>query len=142
VARLEGPYGEFSYLNMRNKRQVWVAGGIGITPFLSMARSLSPGEDYDIHLFHGVKTKNEAYFADELDAIAQRVPGFNFTAVPEDERGFITVDDICGTADMTTTDVLICGPPAMVVALSSKLLERGVPAQRVHGERFGFGPRV
>lgn len=39
-ADIEGPYGAFSYLNVPNVRQIWIAGGIGVTPFLSMARSL------------------------------------------------------------------------------------------------------
>lgn len=87
-ARVEGPYGEFSYLNVRGRRQVWIAGGIGITPFLSMARS-QPGDGYEISLFWGVKDRTQAFFAPELEGLAARVPGLAFYLVPEDEAGFI-----------------------------------------------------
>ncbi|MEA2461708.1 MAG: hypothetical protein QOH90_1885 [Actinomycetota bacterium] len=139
IARIEGPYGEFSHLNMPPGEQVWIAGGIGITPFLSMARSLED-DRYRVHLFYGVKNRAEAYFWDDLREISARVPSFEATLVPEDEEGFITAARVVGT-DAASTDFLICGPPAMVEALSRGLLGAGVPDARVHGERFGFGPR-
>jgi predicted ferric reductase len=55
TARVEGPYGAFSYLNPANRQQIWIAGGIGITPFLSMARSLEVFSGHDIDLYYGVK---------------------------------------------------------------------------------------
>jgi predicted ferric reductase len=141
VARIEGPYGEFSYLRLQHPRQVWVAGGIGITPFLSMARSLPAGGEHEITLFYGVKTRKEAFFAPELQALSERVEGFSVVVVPEDEEGFITTDRILTSQDLTSIDVMICGPPAMVAALRTSLSAAGVPPRNVHGERFGFGPR-
>ncbi|MEA2499518.1 MAG: hypothetical protein QOH26_1923 [Actinomycetota bacterium] len=142
-ARIEGPYGEFSYLNVPHERQKWVAGGIGITPFLSMSRSLRSGGGYDIHLFYGVKTRAEAYFMDELEEIARSVDGFALTLVPEDEEGFITARLLLleGNDDANEADFLICGPPAMVAALDGQLRDAGVPPSSIHAERFGFGPR-
>jgi predicted ferric reductase len=140
AARIEGPYGSFSYLNAANRRQVWLAGGIGITPFLSMARSL--GDDHEIHLIHGVKTRAQAYFFDELHGIATSRAGFHFRLIPEDEQGLITVDLLEEeVGSLQDTDYLICGPPVMIDAISSRLVEKGIPRARIHFERFGFGPR-
>lgn len=140
AARVEGPYGEFSYLNVDNPRQVWIAGGIGITPFLSMARSLEP-EARDILLLHGVKTRSEAFFAAELESIAHRVPDLRVKIVPEDEEGFITASVIATEFGLEGPDFLIVGPPAMERALTDQLLAAGVHRSRIHSERFAFGPK-
>ncbi len=141
TARVEGPYGSFSYLNAASRKQVWLAGGIGITPFLSMARSLGNGS-YEVHLIHGVKKRAQAYFAEELNRIAASKPGFDVTLVPEDERGLITIDLIEeSVGSLDDRDYLICGPPVMIDAISARLVEKGVPRSRIHFERFGFGPR-
>ena len=52
-ARLQGPFGGFSPYNLKQKRQVWIAGGIGITPFLSMCRTLydRPNEFSNYNIF-------------------------------------------------------------------------------------------
>lgn len=140
AARIEGPYGEFSYLNVDNPRQVWLAGGIGITPFLSMARSLEP-DDREITLYHGVKTRAEAFFAAELEEIAARVPGFQVRIVPEDEIGFITVELIARGTGLERIDFLLVGPPAMEESLTEQLVAARVPRSSIHSERFAFGPK-
>jgi predicted ferric reductase len=142
TARIEGPYGEFSHLNMERTVQTWVAGGIGITPFLSMARSLGADNAYNVRLWYGVKKRSEAYFWDELEAISARVPGFAASLIAEDESGFITAEMLLGERDSDAADILICGPPAMVESLTTQLGAAGVPQDRIHGERFGFGPRT
>ncbi|MDP9067469.1 MAG: ferredoxin reductase family protein [Actinomycetota bacterium] len=140
IARVEGPYGEFSYLNIRSRRQIWIAGGIGITPFLSMARALE-GDDYEVDLYWGVNDRRQAYFAEELADIESRVSGFRVLIVPEDERGFITPALIAERSGVEGADILIVGPPAMERALRQQLEEAGVPPRRIHSERFAFGPR-
>ena len=137
-ARVEGPYGEFSYLDVPNRHQIWVAGGIGITPFLSMARS-RPGADFDITLFWGVNERAQAYFADELNRLAAEVPALRFHLVPEDEAGYISVERLQREAQIERADILIVGPPAMERSLRAQLLEAGVPPKRIHSERFAFG---
>lgn len=137
-ARVEGPYGEFSFLNVSNRRQVWIAGGIGITPFLSMARS-KPSEDFDITLFWGVNDRAQAYFAEELNAVADELPSFSFHLVPEDEAGFITAASVAERVDLRTSDILIVGPPAMERSLRHQFLEAGLSPDRIHSERFAFG---
>ena len=142
TARIEGPYGNFSYLAASSKKQVWLAGGIGITPFLSMARSLSDDE-YEIDLFHGVKTRASAYFSEELAEIERSRPTFRLFLVPEDEMGFMTADEIEEhSGDLTRRSFLLCGPPPMVESLTQQLVRKGVAPNEIHFERFGFGPRI
>ena len=62
-AWLEGPYGHFSSSYIKESDQIWIAGGIGITPFLSLMRDIHPNQ---VHLFWCVNKKEEAVYADEL----------------------------------------------------------------------------
>lgn len=140
AARVEGPYGEFSHLNMPRPRQVWLAGGIGITPFLSMARSLT-GDRFDVDLYWGVNTRPQAYFAEELAAIAATVDGFRFHLVVEETDGFISPEMVAETFGYEGAEILIVGPPAMEAALRARFLDAGVPERSIHSERFAFGPR-
>ena len=140
VARVEGPYGTFSFLNVTNKRQVWIAGGIGITPFLSMARSL-PESGYEIDLFFGAKTIESSYFLDELLLISESNKSLRVIPFPEDKLGLLSADYIDGTTkDLANKEILLCGPPVMIDALRAQFAERGIEARRIHFERFGFGP--
>jgi predicted ferric reductase len=138
-ARVEGPYGALSHERMATTRQIWIAGGIGITPFLSMARSLDQ-ERYRVDLYYGTAHASEAHFMDELAAIASAGGGsFRVIPVREDEEGFITAEKVaeaCG--DLADCDILICGPPAMLDNLMGQFLARGVPESRIHAEDFRF----
>ena len=140
AARVEGPYGQFSFLSADNSRQIWIAGGIGITPFLSMARSL-PSSGYEIDLFFGAKSLENAYFLDELQEIGDANPCLRVIPYPEDTLGHLTAAYIGETTtDLAEKDILICGPPVMIEALTAQFAECGVDARRIHYERFGFGP--
>ena len=140
AARVEGPYGEFSHLQMKRTRQVWLAGGIGITPFLSMARSLS-AKTYDIDLFWGVNTRGQAYFAEELAGIAGRLPNFRFHLVVEESDGFISPQMVADACGCEGADIMIVGPPAMERALRQQFVAAGIADRNIHSERFTFGPR-
>jgi predicted ferric reductase len=139
VAKVEGPYGGFSHLKVPRKRQVWVAGGIGITPFLSMVRSLN-GSGHQIDLYFGVKSLDQSYFLAELLALDRTKDDFRLIHVPEDEIGYITADRIEETTgDLKSVDFLLCGPPPMVKNLRGQLIDKGVPRSHIHFEKFALG---
>jgi predicted ferric reductase len=119
---------------MTSRRQIWIGGGIGITPFLSMARSVSRGGGYDVDLYYCIAHAGEAYFLEDLEEHVRVI------TVQEDRDGFLTADKIAETSGPLggDTDYLLCGPPGMMQALRSQLQAAGVPAKRVHAEDFTF----
>ncbi len=137
-AIVEGPYGSFSHRGVANARQIWLAGGIGVTPFLSMARSLD-GAARSIDFYYCVEHEPEAHFLDELREIARSRDDFRVVLVARDMEGFLTAERLAREHDdLVTADVLICGPPAMIDSLRSQLRALRVSNERIHAEEFGF----
>jgi len=142
-ARVQGPHGGFCALLVPNIHQVWIAGGIGITPFLSMARTLDgPSAEcaaLEVDLYYCVEKRDRAFLIDDLFEIADRHPRFRVIPIRKDDLGRVTAADIEGvTPHLARNDIFICGPPAMMRNLTSNLLDRGVPRRRIHSEEFGF----
>jgi predicted ferric reductase/mono/diheme cytochrome c family protein len=138
-AIVEGPYGSFSHRGLPVRRQLWLAGGIGVTPFLSMARSLRYANEPAVDFYYCVERAEEAHFLDELRAIAVRRGDFRLSVVARDEVGLLTAERLAReSGDLAERETLICGPPAMIESLRSQLLAHGVPGDRIHAEEFGF----
>jgi predicted ferric reductase/mono/diheme cytochrome c family protein len=141
-AIVEGPYGSFSSRGLAQPRQIWAAGGIGVTPFLSMARSLDGGGT-PVHFYYCVERPEEAHFLDEFRAIAARRDDFEITVVSRDRDGFLSADRLAAeNPELEASDLLICGPPAMITSLRAQLTARGLPDKQVHAEEFGFAKRA
>lgn len=137
VAELEGPFGAFSYRRSPNRRHIWIAGGLGITPFLSMARSVDAG--YEIDFYYCTETADQAYYLDELFEIADRNAGLRVIPIRRDSLGYVSAADIEGASkDILSKDVWICGPPGMTKTLTQQFRKMGIPAPRIHTERFDF----
>ena len=136
-AVVEGPYGSFG-AGIDSDRQIWIAGGIGVTPFLSMARSLD-GAGPAIDFYYCVEHATEAHFLDELRSIARETDGFRVVLVPRESDGFLTGERLAAeNEDLAQTDVLVCGPPAMIDSLRAQLNAHGLPRDCFHAEEFGF----
>ena len=138
-AVVEGAYGSFTQGSAPGERQVWLAGGIGVTPFLGMARSLPESGGPAVDFYYCVEHEAEAHFLDELRAIAARRDDFRLTVVPRDRDGFLTADRLAREVPrLADADILICGPPAMIESLRAQLLSAGVAAERIRAEEFAF----
>ena len=138
-AGIEGPYGRFNPLRGPEK-QVWVAGGIGITPFLSVLRTMAPGHGKTIRLYYCVRAAREALFFDELEARADESGGVTITRFDSDTGARVDADVIGNDLGGALGDwsYYFCGPKPMVVAVSGGLTKQGVPAHRIHKEEFEF----
>ena len=138
TARVEGPFGIFSYTNTSNKNQIWIAGGIGITPFLGMARSLSGG-DYKIDLYYCAKNSSEMVFLSEMEKISMQNKNFRIIKICSDTRGRLGVQTINAlSGSILEKDFFLCGPLVMMKSMRKALLENGVPNKSIHSEEFNF----
>jgi predicted ferric reductase len=140
IAEIEGAYGKFSYKNYDNTDQIWIAGGIGITPFLSMARSLKPEQKINVDLYYSVKSADELVDYQTLASIMS-TESMRFRLIPHiaDTSGFLTADIIekqSGT--LKDRDFYICGPPPMMKSMKAQLKTKGVPKYRMHSEEFAM----
>jgi len=137
-AIIEGPFGIFSYLNTKNKNQVWIAGGVGITPFLSMAKSLTNNE-YKIDLYYCVNTKSEIVLLEDLTNISIKNNNFKVITLCSDTDGYINSKVISNhSGNLLEKDFFLCGPPQMMKGVRSQLLESGVHNNKIHSEEFSF----
>ena len=138
---VEGAYGRFSFRNYKNVNQVWIAGGIGVTPFLSMAQALG-SQPCNIDLYYSVRSETELIDIDILAREQTVRPGQVFRVIPfvsDNMKQFLNVDMIqTTTGDLSKRDFLICGPPPMMKAFTTQLLAKGVKKYRIHTEDFSI----
>lgn len=136
-ALVEGPYGDFFPENRARAPALWIAGGIGIAPFLSRARSLTPAEAADIHLVYCVEDEARAHFFPELERIAAAVGGFKFSGHFYSREGALNIRFIAARCpDFAAREIYVCGPPALIAAAVRELQRAGVPAGRIRSEDF------
>ena len=138
-AVVEGAYGLFNYKSGAQK-QIWVAGGIGITPFLSFLRDLKTELAHDVHFYYTVRHPEEAVFKDEIEAIAKQHPRLKTHIRFSSQHGSLSVDEIVKNAggDAASHHIYMCGPFPMVQAFEKKFIESGVPGGNIHFEEFNF----
>jgi predicted ferric reductase len=143
---IDGPYGAFT-IGHPADMHVLVAGGVGITPMMSMIRTLADrGDKRPVVLLYGSKNWDEITFREELEALKARL---NLTVVyvlenpPDDwtgERNFIDADVFKRhlQAPYDEHEYFICGPGAMMDAIEKALGELRVPISKYHSERYSF----
>jgi ferredoxin-NADP reductase len=148
--QLRGPSGRFTLDPGDARPAVFVAGGIGITPFVSILRQAAHDAlRRKLCLVYSNRRPEDAAFLAELVALEGRNPNYRFvgtmtemekSAMPwKGERGFLdraTLQRAVG--DLGEPTYYLAGPPAMVQALGKMLAEAGVPQDRVRTDEF-FG---
>jgi predicted ferric reductase len=141
VCSIDGPFGAFSYLNPKSKRQIWIAGGIGITPFLSMARHIgsSGSGDYNIDLYYSVKNESEEAFAGEMEEISKQNNNFKLHHHFSEKDGYISASSVVSKSDdVSSADIFLCGPPAFMKNLREQFVKLGINNEKIHSEEFNL----
>lgn len=143
--KFAGPTGNFTLHEDTSIPAVFIAGGIGITPFQCMIKhAIEQQSSQKLYLFYGNQKQSDAAFLTELQQLAANNPNFTFipTLVAPDaswqgETGFITHTMIKKyITDLNAPIYYICGSPAMVTALQETLAEMDIPEERIKVEDF------
>ena len=144
----EGPMGSFTLHKNPAKATVFLAGGIGITPFRSIVRQATKNKlPHQLYLFYSNRRPEDAAFLDELQDLSQSSARFIF--VPSmtkmesskrewsGERGFVNREmPIKHFCDLQGPIYYVAGPPAMVAAIGEMLARNGVSEDDIRTEEF------
>ena len=143
---VDGPYGLFSIDRVAVEQPlVFLAGGVGITPFLAMLRTLDQrAESRPVTLVWNVRHAADLFCANELDAIAQRLNGFHWTAVVSRDpdwsgpKGRLDPAYLAQASLPENALYYLCGPVPQMEAIIRALRARGVKPSRIRFENFAM----
>ena len=138
-AIVEGAYGMFDYKTGR-QNQIWIAGGIGLTPFLSFLRDMDGNLTQNVDFYYTVRHAEEALFVDEIQSAANRNSYLKPYIRYSSTDGSLKVDDIVNNINgsLREYDVYLCGPLPMVQAFENNFFTLGLPKENIHYEEFNF----
>jgi predicted ferric reductase len=134
-----GPHGRFA--NSRGtSRQIWIAGGIGVTPFLSWLRSLDQ-HPLPAHVDFFYTTFGPAPFATEITDIAAAQENLRLHLHDSSTDGYLTPDTILATIpddERRESSIFLCGPGPMVSTFVRRLRAAGIRSRNIHREHFDW----
>ena len=142
--KVSAPAGKFYFAGHESERVVLVAGGIGITPMMSVIRSLTDrGWKGDIYLFYSVRTPTDVAFKEELEYLQKRYANLHVDVVISTERGHITKEIVeKALPGLNKGPIMLCGPDPMMTAMRKLFVDLGVPDAEIHQEAFISTPPI
>ncbi len=127
-------------LNTTSGKGLFIAGGIGITPILSMLRDLRSRQALSGHtLIYTAPTQTDMAYLPEL--LRMREEGLELNILETRDKGRIDTNMLQQQCpDFLTRQVFVCGPPGMIQSLRTMTRESGLPDSQLHYEYFGLAP--
>ncbi|WP_018992397.1 hybrid-cluster NAD(P)-dependent oxidoreductase [Aromatoleum toluclasticum] len=147
--RALGPSGEFACALHPAAKYLFLSGGSGVTPLMSMSRSFHDlGEDRDVVFVHSARTPADIIFRRELSLLATNQPGFRTAFVCEGRgseadwsspTGYLDLSLLKRIApDFAEREIFCCGPEPYMAAVRALLAEGGFDMKHYHEESFSF----
>ena len=146
LLNIAGPSGRFTFRGKEAPSVVFIAGGIGITPFMSSIRYLTDQSwQGEIFLIYACGSMRDIIFRQELDYLQQRHPTLHVTVTLSSEqspewtgaRGYVSKELILKTVpDIAARRIHMCGPPPMMESVKALLAQIGVAPEQVKTELF------
>ncbi|QRP49307.1 FAD-binding oxidoreductase [Amycolatopsis sp. FDAARGOS 1241] len=144
-----GPYGTFTLRVSSDRRLVFVGGGAGMSPILSLLQQMADsGNEREVVYYYGARTERDLFHLEEMAELARQLPKFRFVpclsdSAPEGwpgdgegETGLVTQVLERREDNLADCDVYLCGPPPMIDAALPLLESMGVPGDQVFYDKF------
>lgn len=141
---VEGPYGEFYTRRYPDRDQLWLGGGIGITPFVAGARHIESQNTNEVskgqvQLLYLAKNAQRAYYHTLFKHVSQTREDFGYDVHYFQKEGPLTEEYLRAFCpDYAEREIYMCGPPGMNQHVRQLLLAQGIPPSRIHSEVFDF----
>lgn len=136
-----GPYGQFKKTSSPVKKtEIWIAGGVGVTPFLSLlrARQNNP-ENNNVIFFYCYRNEDEGVFMEEINSLAKNDSQITFINWCSRDKKRLTAEQIAAQTNLSLADsILLCGPTVMMENLKSQFKSLGIPEDKIRSENFSF----
>ncbi|BAN27786.1 benzoate 1,2-dioxygenase electron transfer component BenC [Caballeronia insecticola] len=140
--QLTGPLGSF-YLRAVERPVLFLAGGTGLAPFLSMLEVLTRNNPQQhVHLIYGVTRDLDLVLVEAIETYKAKLPNFTYATVVADaasshpRKGWVTQHMPPEALNDGDVDVYLCGPPPMVDAVRKYFDDNGVKPNSFHYEKF------
>lgn len=152
IVELKAPSGNFVLPRNSPQPLILLAGGIGITPFISLLESLPDGDESEIWLFYGNLNSRTHAFRQRISEHTRRLPRLRVVdhydaPLPTDEEGRDFTSRARISAEVVPTELIerqprvyMCGPPGMMKAFADGLVLRGIPRFDIFSEVFRSPP--
>jgi len=143
---LSGPFGVFTLRESPGTELIFVGGGAGMAPILSLLRSMAErGIDRKATFYYGARQRRDLCFEEELRTLEEKLPAFRYIPALSEaaegdawdgETGLITdvVKRLAG--NLAGAHAYVCGPPPMVEAAQVMLAAAGVEEKRIYFDKF------
>jgi propane monooxygenase reductase subunit len=142
-----GPYGTFTMRVNSDRPLVFVGGGAGMSPILSLLRQMVESRnERDAVYYYGARTEDDLFHLEEMERLVEQLPSFRFVpclseSSPEDwddrgETGLVTEVLERNESNLAGCDVYLCGPPPMIDAALPLLESLGVPGSQIFYDKF------
>jgi predicted ferric reductase len=142
LVSVDGPHGNFTLRRTHGRKLLLIAGGSGITPIRAMLEALPPPAD--VAVLYAARKNSDIALRTELNTLAAR-PHTTLHYLTSDEtapgatHGTLNAANLRALVpDAVAREVMLCGPPAMMDAVTAELRHLGVARRDIHTERFAY----
>lgn len=137
----EGPYGAMTAARRRNRRVLFIAGGVGITPLRAMFEAVQAGPG-EVTMLYRAREEQDLLFRKELEQIARRRSANLYYLLGRSSDGggeHLSAAQLRELVpDLAERDVYLCGPAGMTEHARRSLRQAGVARKHIHEESFVF----
>lgn len=138
-AKVEGAYGQFYKIVKPEFPQIWIAGGIGIAPFLGIAKSFDLRDNTKVDLYYCAAKENDLVALNEFNMIAEANPNFRIFPFVSEKYGRMDsglVEKLSG--QLENKEIFLCGPGPMMKGFKKQFESVGIKPELIHSEEFSF----